>query len=64
MIEDKRAKLTIFLVLCSLLVGLQNIATVRAAEDSWTTLAPLPESSHTIGATVVDGKIYVIGWST
>jgi len=67
MIEDKRAKLTIFLVLCSLLVGLQNIATVRAAEDSWTTLAPLPmrqfiyksDVAYT-GTAELNGKIYYI----
>ena len=42
-----------------------SVEKVNAQEDgSWTTLAPLPESSHTIGVAVVDGKIYVISWST
>ena len=42
-----------------------SVEKVNAQEDgSWTTLASLPESSHTIGAAVVDGKIYVISWST
>ena len=43
-----------------------TVEKVNAQEGgSWTTLAPLPESSsNTIGAAVVAGKIYVIGWTT
>jgi N-acetylneuraminic acid mutarotase len=42
-----------------------SLPLVWAAADSWTTLAPLPESSsNTIGAAVIDGKIYRIGWPT
>jgi N-acetylneuraminic acid mutarotase len=38
---------------------------VNATEEApWTTIAPLPESSHNIGAAAVNGKIYLIGWST
>jgi N-acetylneuraminic acid mutarotase len=58
---DRRATLMVFLVLCSLLVGLPNITAVRAAEDSWTTLEPMPTARSGLGVAVVDGKIYVIG---
>jgi N-acetylneuraminic acid mutarotase len=55
-----------FLASFVVLIPLFGVEKVSAAEEgSWTTLAPLPESSsNTIGAAVVAGKIYVIGWST
>jgi N-acetylneuraminic acid mutarotase len=64
MIGEIRATVLLLMILCSLLVSMQNIAAVRAAEDSWTTLKPLPEPSVTIGVAVVYGKIYRIGWPT
>jgi N-acetylneuraminic acid mutarotase len=57
---------SVFVLLLSFSVVVTSffgVEKVSAAEGgSWTTLAPLPESSF--GAAVVDGKIYVIGWST
>ena len=61
MMGDRRAALIVFLVLCSLLVSLPNIAAVRATEDSWTTLEPLPTIRRDLGVAVVNGKIYAIG---
>jgi len=62
MMGDRRAALIAFLVLCSLVASLPNIAAVRATEDSWTTMAPLPTPFYsTLGAAEVDGKIYFIG---
>jgi len=64
MIGEKRATALLLMIFCSALVVFPNVETVRAAEDSWTTLTPLLEPSVTIGAAVVDGKIYCIGWPT
>jgi len=61
MLGDIRATLILFLIFCSVSVSLPNIETVRATEDSWTTLAPLPVTSHSMGVTVLNGTIYVIG---
>jgi N-acetylneuraminic acid mutarotase len=61
MMGDRRAALVAFLVLCSLLISLQNIVAVRAAEDSWVTLEPMPTARSGHGVAVADGKIYVIG---
>lgn len=64
MIGDKRATLTIFLVLCSLLITLTKVAVARAAEDSWTTMEPMPTARNGFGVAVVNGKIYAIGGGT
>jgi N-acetylneuraminic acid mutarotase len=61
MMGDQRATLIVFLVLCSLSVSLPNIALVNAAEDSWTTLAPLPVTPHSIRTTVFNETIYIMG---
>jgi N-acetylneuraminic acid mutarotase len=61
MVGDRRATLIVFLVLCSLLVSLQNIAAVWAAESSWTKLEPLPTIRRDLGVAAVNGKIYAIG---
>jgi len=61
MVGDRRATLIVFLVLCSLVVAFPNIETVRAAEDSWTTLTEMPTARSGLGVAVVDGKIYAIG---
>lgn len=61
MIGEIRATLLLLTILCSLLVSLPNITAVRAAEDSWATLEPMPTAETGLGASVVDGKIYGIG---
>jgi energy-converting hydrogenase Eha subunit A len=63
MMGDRRATLITFLVLCSLIISLSSIAVVRATEDFWTTLEPMPTARGGIGVAVVDGKIYAIGGS-
>jgi len=61
MLGDIRATLILFLIFCSLVVALPNIETVRAAEDSWTTMEPMPTARSSFGVAVVNGKIYAIG---
>jgi N-acetylneuraminic acid mutarotase len=56
-----RATLIVFLILCSLLVSLPNIAVVKATADSWTTKASMPKPQIGLRAAVVNGKIYAIG---
>jgi len=63
MIGEIRATLLLLTILCSLLVSLPNITAVRAAEDSWTTMEPMPTARAGIGVAVVGGKIYAIGGS-
>jgi N-acetylneuraminic acid mutarotase len=60
----KSISVLVLLSLFSLVLPTFYVSLVKAVEDSWTTLAPLPEPSSTIGAAVVDGKIYRIGWPT
>ena len=50
--------LTLLLILCLVLSALPL---VRASEDSWTTLEPMPTARSGLGVAVVDGKIYAIG---
>jgi hypothetical protein len=38
-----------------------NIAAVRAVEDSWATMEPMPTARSEVGVSVVNGKIYAIG---
>lgn len=38
-----------------------SVPLVRAAEDSWTSLEPMPTARSGLGVAVVDGKIYAIG---
>ncbi len=42
------------------MVALPNIATVRAAEDYWTTMEPMPTARADLDANVVGDKIYLI----
>jgi len=63
MLGDKRATLIIVLVLISVLASLPNIEAVWAAEDSWTTMEPMPTARSGLGVVVVNGKIYAIGGS-
>ena len=57
----KSASVLVLLSLFSLVLPTFYVSLVEAVEDSWTTLKPLPEPSSTIGAAVLDGKIYLIG---
>ena len=61
MMGDRRAKLIAFLILCSLSVTLITIEAVRAAENSWTIMEPMPTANGWLGVAVVNGKIYAIG---
>ncbi len=61
MLGDRRATLLVFLVLCCILVSMPNIIVVKAAEDSWATMEPMPTARSSLGVAVVDGKIYGIG---
>ncbi len=60
MVGDKRVAFILLLILCSLVVALPNVETVSAAEDSWTTMEPMPTARAWLGVAVVDGKIYAI----
>jgi len=61
MVGDRRATLIIVLVFSSVLVSLSNIEAVRAADDSWIPLEPIPTIRRNLGVAVVNGKIYAIG---
>ena len=61
MMGDKGAMLILLLILCSVLVALPKVETVRAAEDSWATKASMPTARAQLGVAVVNGKIYAIG---
>lgn len=63
MVGDRRATLIAFLILCSLLVSLQNIVAVGAAEGYWKTLEPIPTLRENFEIAVLNGKIYAIGGS-
>jgi N-acetylneuraminic acid mutarotase len=61
MIGEIRVAVLLLMILCSLLVSLPKIMLVKAAEDSWVTLEPMPTARAGIGVAVVGGKIYAIG---
>jgi len=60
MMGERRARLILLLILCSLMVALPNITTVNAAEDSWAIMEPMPTARAWLGVAVVDGKIYAM----
>jgi len=65
---ERRTALFLLLILCfySLMGALPNVEKVLGAEDSWTTMEPMPTARAGIGVAVVDEKIYAIGghyWS-
>lgn len=60
-VGERRAALILLLILCSLMIDLPIIETVRAAEDSWIPLEPMPTIRRNLGVAVVNGKIYAIG---
>jgi len=58
----RSASLLVLLLFLSLVLPTFSVPLVRAADDSWTTMAPPPTPFYSnIGAAVVDGKIYFIG---
>lgn len=59
--ETKKIKATITLLLALFLLLTVTVHCVLAAEDFWTTKEPMPTARVTLGAAVVDGKIYAIG---
>jgi len=60
-LKEKRATLILLLILCSLMGAIPNIETVRASEDSWAIISPVPQGRLGPGVAAVNGKIYVIG---
>lgn len=58
MVGDKRAAVILLLILC---FAISTLPLVRAAEDFWTTMTPMPKARDGFGVAVVDGKIYAIG---
>jgi N-acetylneuraminic acid mutarotase len=60
-VGERRAALILLLILCSLLVALPNIKTVRATKDFWTTRESMHQARSGLGVAVVNGKIYAIG---
>jgi N-acetylneuraminic acid mutarotase len=63
MMGNKGVLPIMLLILCSLLLALPIIETVRAAEDQWITFESMPTARAGIGVAVVNGKIYAIGGS-
>jgi hypothetical protein len=57
---EQRIALALLLIL-SLLLPAFSLPLVSAAEDSWTTLEPMPTARAGLGVAVVDGEIYAIG---
>lgn len=57
-------KFTIVALLMILCFVISTLPVVRAAEDSWTTLEPMPTARSGFGVAVVNGKVYVIGGLT
>jgi N-acetylneuraminic acid mutarotase len=58
----KKSKSTVALLLVLLFIlPTFSLPLVNAAEDSWTTLEPMPTARSGLGVAVVDGKIYAIG---
>lgn len=59
----KAASVLALLLFLSLVLPAVPTPSVWAAEDSWTTLEPMPTARSGLGVAVVDGKIYAIGGS-
>ncbi len=60
----KTTSLRILLLVLCLVLSTLLLPLVSAAEDSWTSMEPLPTARAGIGVAVVDGKIYAIGGHT
>ena len=59
-VGDRRATLVLLLILC-LVLSILSLPLVGAAEDSWTTLEPMPTPRSRFRITEVENKIYAIG---
>ena len=55
---EQKTALFLLLILC---FALATLPLVRAAEDYWTTMEPMPTSRSSLGVAVVKDKIYAIG---
>jgi N-acetylneuraminic acid mutarotase len=55
------SKLFIVCIMLIVIGGVQQVAAVEIAADTWTQKADMPTARHYLGSAVVDGKIYVIG---
>jgi N-acetylneuraminic acid mutarotase len=55
------ALLLVFLFITSFVIKVNPISTASAVENTWTTKAPLPQEMGSARATVVNGKIYLMG---
>ena len=55
---EQRTALTLLLILC---LVISTLPIVRAVEDSWAILEPMPTARGDLGVAVVNGKIYAIG---
>lgn len=55
------ALLLVLLFITSLVIKVNPISTASAVETTWTTKAPLPQEMGSARATVVNGKIYLMG---
>jgi len=60
-VEMKKVTPIILLLILSLSLLAFSISIVNAADDSWTTMEPMPKARSGLGVAVVDGKIYAIG---
>ena len=58
--KNRKFTFAFFFVLCLFLTAFSS-PLVLAAEDSWTTMEPLPTPRAWLGVAVVNGKIYAIG---
>jgi hypothetical protein len=57
----KIRSLIVFFLILSVSLSTTMVPYVLGAEDSWTTLEPMPTARNGLGVAVVDGKIYAIG---
>jgi N-acetylneuraminic acid mutarotase len=60
---NKKVQTLVVLLVVSFFLSAISIHLVRATEDSWTTLEPMPTARSGVGVAVVEGKIYAIGGS-
>jgi N-acetylneuraminic acid mutarotase len=58
---ETRATMLMLMILCVAPVAFPNVEIVKTAGDYWTNLVPLPVTSHSMGVTVLNGTLYVVG---
>jgi N-acetylneuraminic acid mutarotase len=61
LIMGESRKFIILIVILSLVFSILDFPLVSAAEDSWTSMEPMPLAMSGIGVAVVNGKIYTMG---